>query len=172
MTGDPIVELRALAAEISDEDLTDTDMVAWRERIADRLDALIDRVVARPPLVSELIDYPGDIETQIWSTGEWFGVEHHREAWAALLAEYGDHLVYGYRLIPAPEPTTERVRLDQVIGRRLPEGDRIAEVWSQFSPLASDDDWWYVAAEGTDSGHHRLDVADDGTVEVLAWDET
>ena len=37
MTRDPVDELLALADEISDEDLTDTDVTAWRERIADRI---------------------------------------------------------------------------------------------------------------------------------------
>lgn len=44
LVADPVAALRDLAAEISDEDLTDSDVTAWRERVADKLDRLADEV--------------------------------------------------------------------------------------------------------------------------------
>lgn len=166
---DPVAGLRALAAEILHEDLTDSDVMAWRERVADRLDRLADEVVARPPLLSEIINHAGmggTIEVHRVRTGGWAPVAMESCDMHAWLATYGDHPCHGYRLATTPEPTTERVRLDQVIGRRLPGFPRetISDITGQFP-----DGWMWRDPLGS---WRSFDVADDGTVEVMVEDES
>lgn len=163
MNRDPITKLRSLAAEIGEEDLTGTDVTAWRERIADRLDRLIDQVVARPPLLSEIVGHAeaGGTVERVWPhSGQWHTADGTASAFAIWLSQHGDHLCHGYRLGPVPEPITERVRLDQVIGRRLP-GER----WPIDEVVGDPAAWGWKHHVG--GGERTLPVDADGTVEVL-----
>ncbi len=158
-SGDPVDALRALADEISEAcEVRDV----WLTSISDRLDRLAGQVVPRPPTVSEIIahlDAGGLVESQGSYSGKWVAI-HSREFWADSIACYGDRPVSGCRLTPIPAPTTERVRLDQVIGRRLP-GER----WPIDEVVGDPAAWGWKPHVG---GEERtLPVDADGTVEVL-----
>lgn len=163
-SGDPVDALRDIADEISESCEVPN---SWLAAVANRLDRLADQVVPRPPTVSEIIAHldAGGVEEAWLPRCGWCESCDEAEFWSAFLDDEGDQLAYGFRLVPIPAPATERVRLDQVIGRRLP-GDPDTHVGGIISTVRGFEwrdghGWWST-----------LDVATDGTVEVLVEDES
>jgi hypothetical protein len=169
MTSDLQADLDALADELGR-----LATLSWRERddLADRLRHLLDdRGIDQAPLTSEIVawleaDPDAFVECWISYEGEWSASWLSIAHWRARLAAHDDQRQPGYRL-GVRQPATERVRLDQIIGRTLPKepyaivdirwhGDRAYLRWEWF-----DSDKW-----------HPLDVAADGTVEVLKVNPT
>lgn len=80
---------------------------------------LEDRDLAVPPTLSEVIAHVkagGKVKRCSIANG-WELSNTSLDWWRQLLDRRGDVVAHGYRLIPIPEPTTERVRLDQALGR-------------------------------------------------------
>jgi hypothetical protein len=90
------------------------------------------------------------------------------KVWRDRLREYGDQRQYGYRL-GIRKPATERVRLDQVIGRTLP--GRVAPI-RRVTRDTTGDHWRAWVFDPPIGLPFDLDVAPDGTVEVLKANPT
>ena len=134
--------------------------------IADRLrNLLTDRDLDVPPLTSEIIAWlEADPEHIVeW----WFAIDNAwvtntvpLDDWRHHLTTHGDQRQHGYRL-RVREPATERVRLDQLLGRTLP-GETTPV--NHFKWVYGDQRFEWTIHGAT---WQPFDVAPDGTVEVL-----
>jgi len=137
-----------------------------RQDTVDRLrNLLTDRNLDVPPLTSEIIAGLADPDhvLKAWRSdaAKWVVViAPDSNIWRYRLAEHGDQRQHGYRL-GVREPATERVRLDQVIGRTLP-GETVTVRYLRWNDGAQRFEWCSVGG-----GWQPLSIAPDGTVEVL-----
>ena len=161
-------DLDEIADEVDDLEVHVDDGV---HDLADRLrNLLTDRGLDVPPLTSEIIAWleadPNHI-VEAWRSdvNEWARViAPIVDVWRERLAQYGDQRQHGYRL-GVREPATERVRLDQLPGRTLP-GEAVAVHWLRWNTSLGMFGW-----SGPGGATWKpLDIAPDGTVEVLKDD--
>ena len=137
--------------------------------LATRLRHLLDgRDITVPPRPSEIIAHleaGGKVQWQTHSDGVWRADVDSVAEWQARITKYGDLPAHDRRLVPIPEPETERVRLDQIIGRKIKYdgGDGRVNVANIGYHPASQSWRWYDNSVA--SGWLKVD--DDGTVEVL-----
>ncbi len=168
MTSDLQADLDYLATELDDvvaDEHLDNCVVT---DVADRLRHLLDdRGIDQASLTSEIIAWleaDSDHVVEWWNSGsaEWVVIVLY--VWRARLAQHGDQRQYGYRL-STRKPATERVRLDQVIGRTLPGQTRPVREF-RWNATRGQFQW---STPGT--AWRPLDAAPDGTVEVLRVDQ-
>lgn len=182
MTGldDLQADLDQLAADLNNIAHGDFDEACPFCDIADRLrNLLTDRDLDVPPLTSEIIAWLDADPTHAvkwWNrrASGWSTLSRSVLSWRGLLATYGDQRQYGYRL-GVREPATERVRLDQIIGRDITYSGGNGRVtvrdigWHPASRT-----WrWYDRDRydvDADAASGWLKTAPDGTVEVLKDD--
>lgn len=122
-----------------------------------------------PPLTSQIIgwleaDEHNTIEWWSCGLGKWVADVRSISIRRRQLTKYGDQRQYGYRLA-IRKAATERVRLDQIIGRTLPgDASPVVNVW------CGERGQWLVTVRCSAADPRALDVAEDGTVEVLKAD--
>lgn len=157
--------LSALQADLEDiaHRLHNCDDMKTHYEIADEIRHLLDdRVIHEPPLTSEIIAHLEAGGVLQWDDGsDSEGSSFELNDWYRSLSLEGDLRNYGYWLVPAPEPKTERVLLHKIIGRSLPDGFGPID---GFGVFASTEGSGYVHSGGD---REILLIADDGTVEVL-----
>jgi hypothetical protein len=137
--------------------------LSWRERddLAARLRHLLDdRGIEQAPYPSEImawLEADPDHVVEWWNAraGMWAPSSGATDVvlWRVRLREHGDQRQYGCRL-GVREPATERVRLDQVIGRdTMRNGHRLRIVGADTSTgsfkLAGHGSWMNANADGT-----------------------
>ena len=130
--------------------------------VADRLrNLLTDRDLDTAPLTSEIIAHKeagGKVQTDI--VGRWVHSPEMVDWWKCQLNMHGDLRQHGYRL-GVRKPATERVRLDQVPGKKLAH-KTVTVRYLRWNDRLSRFEWCAVGTAWL-----PLDVAPDGTVEVL-----
>lgn len=161
-------DLDEIADEVDDLEMHVDD---GAHNIAERLrNLLTDRDLDVPPLTSEIIAH---LEAG-GTIGYWritIGMfERQRDPdvreWKRILRAAGRDIPQpNIQLLPIPEPETERVRLDQLPGRTLP-GEAVAVHWLRWNTSLGMFGW-----SGPGGATWKpLDIAPDGTVEVLKDD--
>lgn len=172
VTSDLQADLDQIADEVDDHSqwhFTDSTGTCLACDVVERLRHFSDdRDIDAAPRMSEIIAWleaDPDHVVERWNAraGMWVPSSGAVDVvlWRARLGEHDDQRQYGYRL-GTREPATERVRLDQIMGRTLP---------GRTSPIlyaANHDCGWQAYA---DRQWYVLDVDDDGTVEVLRVDQ-
>ena len=157
-------DLDQLAADLNNIAHGDFDEACPFCDIADRLSNLLtDRDLGVPPLTSEIIAHKeAGGKVKVCNLGQWASSGRIVEEWQDQLNRHGDLRQHAYRLVYPVPPQTERVRLDQLPGRTLPGETTPVHHFKwvygdqRFECRRSVLDEWVP-----------LDVATDGTVEVL-----